>query len=183
MEEALLDMVKLIDRLELYYNRLVAFLFGLVAISIGLFAILIPVNLLMIKMQWGSLWWLNESAEYALYFGVFIGAPWVLQQGAHVRVDVINALISRKSAIRLERLIDIIGFALCVSLCIYGLRAMMMEWQDGTMPDKTVSIANWIILVFFAFSFLLLALEFLFRLRRAKAMVEDGGKLSSKAGF
>ncbi|MCP4073435.1 MAG: TRAP transporter small permease [Hyphomicrobiales bacterium] len=176
-------MVKLIDMLELYFNRLVAFLIGLVAASIGLFAILIPVNLIMVKMQWGSLWWLNESAEYTLYFGVFIGAPWVLQQGAHVRVDVINALISQKSAIRLERLVDIIGFTLCVCLCIYGLRAMMMEWEDGTMPDKTVSIANWIILVFFAFSFFMLALEFLFRLRRAQAIVEDDGKLSTKAGF
>jgi TRAP-type C4-dicarboxylate transport system permease small subunit len=176
-------MVKLIDRFELYFNRLVAFLIGLVAVSIGLFAILIPANLFLIKMQWGSLWWLNELAEYVLYFGVFIGAPWVLQQGAHVRVDVINALISRESAIRLERFIDIIGFALCMGLCIYGLRAVMMEWVDGTMPDKTVSIANWIILVFFAFSFFMLALEFLFRLRRAKAIIEDGGKLSSKTGF
>ena len=55
------------------------------AVSIGLIAVLIPLNLLLIKMQWGSIWWLYEAVEYALYVGVFIGAPWVLRQGAHVR--------------------------------------------------------------------------------------------------
>jgi len=174
---------KLIDWLELYFNRLITFLIALVAISIGFFAILIPINLLLIKLQWGSLWWLNESTEYALYFGVFIGAPWVLQQGAHVRVDLVNAFLSKTNALRLERIVDVVGLTLCIALCVYGLRGMAMEWEDGTMPDKTVSIANWIILAFFAFSFFMLTLEFLFRLRRTTAIVEDDSDHTTKAGF
>jgi len=176
-------MTSFINRFELSYNRLTAFLIALVAISIGLFAVLIPVNLLLVKMQWGSLWWLNETIEYLLYFGVFLGAPWVLQQGAHVRVDVVSSYLSSKKAVRLERMVDIAGFALCMFLFVYGLRGLMMEWEDGTMPDKTVSIANWIILAFFAFSFFMLALEFLFRLRRTKALVEEDHEHSTKAGF
>jgi len=176
-------MVRLIDKLEISFNRFTAFLIGLVAVSIGLFAVLIPLNLLLVKLQWGALWWLNESLEYILYAGVFLGAPWVLQQGAHVRVDVVNTFLSKKASVKLERVVDFAGFILCLTLGIYGARATVMEWQDGTMPDKTVTIANWIILTVFVFSFVLLAIEFLFRLRRAKAIVNSETEHPAKTGF
>ena len=63
-----------LDKLESGFNRFLGFLIALVAASIGLFAVLIPVNLLLIKAQWGAIWWLHEAVEYALYVGVFIGA-------------------------------------------------------------------------------------------------------------
>ena len=64
------------------YARLLGILIGLVATSIALIAVLIPTNLLLVKLQWGNMWWLHEAVEYALYDGVFLGAPWVLRQGA-----------------------------------------------------------------------------------------------------
>ena len=60
-------MTHFLDVVELWFNRLLKLLIGLVAISIALFAILIPVNLILIKTQIGSLSWLNEAVEYALY--------------------------------------------------------------------------------------------------------------------
>ncbi len=176
-------MTGFLDKFELSYNRLTEFLIALVAISIGLFTVLIPINLLLLKMQWGSLWWLNEAVEYALYVGVFIGAPWVLQQGAHVRVDVIYAMLPKAAAIQMERVLDAIGVILCLVLFIYGTRGALVEFEDGTMPDKPLSIANWYMLTVFAFSFLLLALEFAFRLRRAKSIVEEDQENPTKAAF
>jgi TRAP-type C4-dicarboxylate transport system permease small subunit len=82
---------------------------ALVAISIGLTAFLIPLNLLLIKVRWGSIWWLHEAVEYALYFGVFVGAPWVLHQGAHVKVDVITSALSPQAAARVEKFMDLVG--------------------------------------------------------------------------
>ena len=87
-----------VDRFEAGFNRLTLYQAYLVALSIGLIAVLIPLNLFLIKTQLGSIWWLYEGVEYSLYFGVFIGAPWVLNQGAHVRVDVLTASLSKESA-------------------------------------------------------------------------------------
>ena len=64
-----------LDIFETYFIRLTHFFAALVAISIGLFAIFIPFNLFIIKAHIGSMWWLNGSIEYALFFGVFAGAP------------------------------------------------------------------------------------------------------------
>jgi len=160
-------MTKFLDMAESGFNKLLWLLIALVAISIGLFAVLIPLNLLLIKQQWGSLWWLNEAIEYALYVGVFISAPWVLQQGAHVRVDVFVAALPHKAAAWMEKLLNVVGTVLCLVLALYGTRAMLWALADGTLPDKDLRIADWYMLAVFAASFYLLALEFLFRLRRA----------------
>ena len=139
----------------------------LVAASIGLIALLVPLNLLLIKMRWGSMWWLYEAVEYTLYVGVFIGAPWVLRQGAHVRVDVVTSALPRAIARRLERALDLAGASLCLLLCYYGTRSALLEYADGTLPDKDLRIDNWYMMTVFAVSFLLLAVEFLMRLWRA----------------
>ena len=176
-------MMNFLNILEAGFNWLIRFLIALVAASIGLFAILIPLNLLLIKMHWGAIWWLNEAVEYALYVGVFIGAPWVLQQGAHVRVDVFASALPTKYAILLERLIDSIGVGLCMVLCIYGLRGALWEFEDGTLPDKDLRIANWYMLAVFSISFFLLALEFMFRIRRANTIVAEESANPTKAAF
>ena len=156
-----------IDVFESGFGRLLAFLAALVAASIGAIAVLIPLNLVLIKMQWGSIWWLYEAVEYALFVGVFSGAPWVLQQGAHVRVDVLIATLPDAPARRLEQFLNVAGALLCLVLCVYGVRAAISEFQDGTLPDKDLRIANWYMLSVFALSFFLLAVEFLLRVRRA----------------
>jgi len=169
-----LSMRNVIDYFEAGFNRLLFLLAALVAASIGIVAVLIPLNLLIIKMNWGGIWWLYEAVEYSLYVGIFIGAPWVLQQGAHVRVDVIVTALPQRMAARLEQFVDVAGVGLCLLLCYYGYRAMMSEYEDGTLPDKDLRIANWIMMAVFAFSFLLLAIEFVFRIRRARELVAGG---------
>ena len=150
---------------EYWFIHLSQFFASLVAISIGLMAVSIPLNLLIIKTHIGSLWWLNTSIEYALYFGVFAGAPWVLQQGAHVRVDVMLSALPENASQKLDSLINLLGAGLCIFLCVYGVRAGIGEFIDQTMPDKDLRVANWIVVAFFAFSFAMLTVEFLFRMR------------------
>ena len=171
-----------LDKLERASINLAQFFAALVAISIGLAAVLIPLNLLIIKLNIGSMWWLNGSIEYALYFGVFGGATWVLQQGAHVRVDVVTASLSAEAGKQLDFFINIFGAALCVFLCVYGARAGIMEFIDGTIPDKDLRVPNWIVVSFFSFSFAMLAIEFLFRMRTNRVLSTKSDK-SSEVGF
>ncbi len=168
-----------VEAFERAYSRLLLFLISLVAVSIGLIAVLIPLNLLLIKMQWGSIGWLHEAVEYTLYVGVFIGAPWVLQQGAHVRVDVVTSALPARLAVRLEQVMDGAGALLCLVLAFYGTRMAISEFIDGTLPDKDLRIPNWYMMVVFAGSFLLLAIEFLLRIRRA----HERGAAATETGF
>ena len=159
----------MLDAFEAGFDRFNRLLAGLVAASIGLFAVLIPLNLFLIRLQWKSMWWLYEAVEYALYFGVFLGAPWVLRQGAHVRVDVLVSNLSRPAAERLDKTLNLFGVALCALLCAYDARSAVGEFADGILPDKDLRIPTGYMMVVFAASFLLLAVEFLMRLRRGRA--------------
>lgn len=166
-------MGNLFDSFETAFNRLTYFFISLVAISIGLIALLIPLNLFLIKTRLGAIWWLYEGVEYAMYFGVFVGAPWVLQQGAHVRVDLLVDALPKAAAAKMEQALDIAACILCLALCFYGLRGAILEYEDYTLPDKSLRIYNWIILTVFAFSFFMLAIEFLLRFRRAREVAVD----------
>ena len=172
-----------LDNFETLYLRLTIFLAALVAVSIGLIAILIPLNLFIIKAGIGSIWWLNESIEFALFFGVFAGAPWVLQQGAHVKVDIVTSSLSPDASKRLDGFINLFGFALCLLLCVYGSRAGIGEFIDMTLPDKDVRIPNWIVVAFFAVSMALLAIEFLLRFREQRVLKPAGDALGSESGL
>ena len=172
-----------IDRFEAGFNRVVLYLAYLVALSIGLIAVLIPLNLFLIKTQLGSIWWLYEGVEYTLYFGVFIGAPWVLNQGAHVRVDVLTAALNTESAQRVERIMDFAGAVLCVLLCFYGSRVTLWEFQDGTLPDKDLRIPTGYMMAIFSTSFFLLAIEFLLRFRRTGHQSDKADWDKPKVGF
>jgi len=169
-------MNRFLDRFETAFNRFNTFIAGLVAASIGAFALLIPFDLLLRKMRWGNLPWLGEGIEYALYVGVFLSAAWVLQRGAHVRVDIVVAALPQRLALRMEKMLDIIGAVLCAVLCYFGVTAAITEFVDATLPDKDLRIDNWYMMLAFALAFALLSIEFLLRIRRA-------GEAGDRAGF
>ncbi len=151
-----------------------------VAISIGMFAILAPFDFLIRKLRMGGLEWLNEGAEYFLFFGVFLSATWVLQQGAHVRVDIIISNLPARAAAWLERAMDLVGAALCAIMAYLGARSTISAYVLGTLPDKDLRIPNWIVLSIFCISFVLLTIEFLLRYHRAG---RQGYVAEASAGF
>lgn len=172
-----------LDAFETEFNRLIVALASLAAASIGLMALAIPLNLFLIKFQLGSLWWLFSTVEYSLYFGVFAAAPWVLQQGAHVRIDMLSTNLAEKPAAILDVCTNIFGALICLVLAVYGARATVVEFIDQTMPDKDVQIAIWIVVSVFTISFVLSAIEFLLRLRLTRVLTVDAEKLPVKEGF
>ncbi|PRD43650.1 hypothetical protein C5748_10380 [Phyllobacterium phragmitis] len=151
-----------------------------VAISIGMFAILAPLDFLIRKLRMGGLEWLNEGAEYFLFFGVFLSATWVLQQGAHVRVDIIISSLSARAAAWLERVMDLVGAVLCAIMAYLGVQSAISAYVLGTLPDKDLRIPNWIVLSVFFVSFVLLTIEFLLRYHRA---ARHGYVAEASAGF
>ena len=59
----------------------------------------------------------------------------------------------------------------------------IIEFQDGTLPDKDLRIDNWYMMAVFAASFALLAVEFVLRLFRARHEMDEEASAATKAGF
>ncbi|MEL6235361.1 MAG: TRAP transporter small permease [Pseudomonadota bacterium] len=169
-----------IERFDAQFLRLNAAIAALVAASVGAFTLLLPFDFMLRKLRLGGLEWLNEGAEYFLYFGVFLSAAWVLQRGAHVRVDIVLTVLPRRAAVILERAMDIFGAALCLAMAYFGARGGYFSYLLETLPDKDLRIPNWIILAVFCVSFVLLAVEFLLRFYRT---MRDGRIQDTEMGF
>lgn len=156
----------LLDRFERGFERLMIFFASLVALSIALFATLIPLDLFIRSVGWGNMWWLYEGIEYTLYAGIFLGAPWVLREGAHVRVDVLVATLPKKMSARLEQVLDVFGAIICGALTYYAVRSMIEDYVENSLPDKLLIIPDWWLMLVFSIAFTMLTIEFLLRLRR-----------------
>ncbi|GLT10706.1 TRAP transporter small permease [Sulfitobacter sp. PR48] len=173
-------MPSLIDRFETVFEKFNLFVAICVAGSIGVFAILVPLDFFLRKLGLRGLEWLNEGAEYGLYAGVFLSSAWVLYKGAHVRVDIILTAIPAWLGARVERAIDLFGSLLCLCMAYFGANGTLSSYAFGSLPDKDLQIPNWIVLAVFTLSFLMLAIEFLFRFRRAGM---SDHKISTDIGF
>ncbi len=138
----------------------------LVGVTIGGFALSISIDLTLRLIGWGNLSGLNEIIEYLLFAGVFLGAPWVLRQGAHVRVDLLVSNLPAGLSRVLDKLLDLAGCVICGLLVHYGWVSLDAAWMFQSMQHKYFVMPEWILLGVFVGCFVLLFIEFLFRLIR-----------------
>ena len=112
--------------------------------------------------------WSNEISELLLYAMTLFAAPWLLREGRHIRVDIVLRVLPRGIAYACEWISDALGFACCCWLVLYGASAAKNSFLADALSIKTLVMPEWWILAPLPICFLLLAIEFLFRMRRLK---------------
>ena len=114
----------------------------------------------------GSVPWSNEVSEYILYISTFISAPWLLRWGKHVRLDLVLRALPTHLGWLMEWLVDLVGIAVCATLTVAGLRILLSSQANGNIVLKTLSFPEWWLMIPIPVTFLLLTIEFMFRLYR-----------------
>jgi TRAP-type C4-dicarboxylate transport system permease small subunit len=153
------------------FERVLEFFCSLFGLALGALIALMCVDIAIRNLRIGSLPWLIELTEYVLYAGAFLAAPWVLRQGAHVRVDAVLASLPTRHAVRLEQLIDLVGLGVALVLLYYGIVAVVDAWRSDLVARKTWNFDEWLLLLPIPLSALLLAVEFVLRIARVRGVV------------
>lgn len=140
---------------------------GLTAgLIIAVVSLVITANVLSRNLGTGSIYGTIEGSEYAIAAATFLAAPWVMYQGAHVKVDLLQHALSDRYRRRLEILISLAGALICM-LFGYYLWAVAGEYLDkGTMVFKSFVFPEWWTFILPVFCFTLLTIEFLRRFWR-----------------
>lgn len=133
---------------------------------IAVLAILIVYNVISRNLGYGSLNWIMEGSEYALGAATFLGAPWVLYENAHVRIDILLNNLPSQASRRLEKLINLFGATISIVFLYFMMAAGIEYYERGTMLFKAFVFPEWWTFVIPAFSFVLMVVEFLRRLWR-----------------
>ena len=165
------------------FERVLEFFCSVFAVALGALIFLMCLDIAIRNFRLGSLPWLIELTEYALYAGTFLAAPWVLRLGSHVRVDVVLTSVPKRWAVRLEQFIDLVGLGISLVFVYYGALAVWDAWSSNLVARKTWDFEEWLLLLPIPISGLLLAVEFVLRVARVKGAVSDDHDPAKRASI
>ena len=114
----------------------------------------------------GGIAWSGEVSENIIYLLTLLSAPWLLRQGQHIRVDILLRALPGRMAWLLEWAGDILGLACSLYFVWYGWAVLAASYRAGAITIKTLITPEWWMLAPLPVAFLLLAIEFLFRMHR-----------------
>jgi len=155
-----------IDRLDAAWARLLT---ALALVACGLVALMVAVicaDVLVRNLRLGNLPWATEVAEYTLYLSTFLAAPWLLRQGAHVRMDILLKAMPPKMAWTLELVADTIAILTCAALMLASANAAVASAKQGSLIFKIFVFPEWWLIAPASVMFGVLTLEFVWRFRR-----------------
>lgn len=157
---------------------------GLVAgVLIGVLALLISVDVVIRNLGLGNFPWALEVGEYAIYLSAFLAAPWVLRQGAHVRVDLLLGLVPPRVGRALEFGTDLLGALICLTIVWYGAVASAESFLLDARIVKELVVSEWWLLAVLPISCGMMAAEFAARALRAFAGEPGSGAAAPTDGF
>ena len=154
------------ERLSLDYGRV---LDGMLLTSCALlFAMtfVIGFDVLLRNVGAGGIPPSNELSEYGLYLITILAAPGLLRRGQHIRIDIVLRMLPLRLAWTFEWVGDCAGIACCLVFVWYGARVTLASWLGGSVSIKTLVLPEWWIFVPMPVCFLMVALEFVFRMRQ-----------------
>ena len=153
------------QRLSDLYGRLLDLMLAVAcALLLGM-TLLIGGDVLMRNVGAGGIPPSNELSEYGLYLSTILAAPGLLRRGQHIRVDIILQAMPPRLAWYFEWIGDIVGILCCVLFVWYGVRVTLASYTAGAVSIKTLVLPEWWIMAPMPVCFLMLAIEFIFRMR------------------
>ena len=154
------------------YDRFIDLLGVAVALMLLALPALITLDVAVRVLRIGSIKWSVDVSEYLLFFSTFLGAPWLMRLGLHVRVDVLLSALNKDTARRFEQALDLFCIGICGVLAYYGFLAAVDAYRLELKQFKALTVFDWPFHAVFVFTMVLLAAEFVRRMRRPDEAIE-----------
>jgi TRAP-type transport system small permease protein len=142
-----------------WHDALMRLCGGVAAAVIGMITVLVCVDVIGRNLGLGSLAWIVELTEYALPIATLAAAPWLMWRNQHVRLDIINMLLSARGQRRVDRISAAVGLVVSLVVAWYGLQTLLDSRQSGSLMLKVLVFPEWWLYVPVPIGFGLLALE------------------------
>lgn len=154
------------DRLSQLYGRVLDGMIVMASIILLVITFMIGFDVLLRNIGAGGIPPSNELSEYGLYLTTILAAPGLLRRGQHIRVDIILRAIPARVAWMIEWIGDVVGVVCSLFFIWYGVRVTMMSYAAGSYSIKTIVFPEWWIFAPLPICFLMVAVEFIFRMRQ-----------------
>jgi len=114
--------------------------------------------------------WTEEIARYLFVWCMFIGISWCIRENSHLRVDMINLVISKKASRVLDILISVAITLFTLIIGYYGYKAFMKQFVFGQVLSAS-GLPMWLVYLVLPVSALLViyrSLQRVYSLARSK---------------
>ena len=135
-------------------------------------AMLIVVYMVIWRATGHSTYWEIELATYLIVACVLIGSPYCLKTRGHIGVDLVSHLLSPPRALLLERVLAVLGFAVCVYLAWKGLELTLHAFQKNETSGSSWDPPRWPFFALMPFGLGLTAVQYLAEMLRDKPVAE-----------
>lgn len=110
-----------------------------------LFAIggLILIDVLGRSFRLFSIPWKIDVTQYLLYLTTFLAAPWVLRENGHVSVDILVAMLPKKSGRIVMRTAYFLGAACSATLAYYSIVVLWQSYASGARVYRALIFPEW----------------------------------------
>ncbi len=148
------------------YGRLLQGMLTAAGVVLLVMTLMIGADVLLRNIGAGGIPPSNELSEDSLYLITLLAAPGLLRQGQHIRIDIVLRALPLRIGWLLEWIGDIVGLTCCLIFAWYGVSVAAESFLAGSISIKTLVLPEWWLLALVPVAFVLLALEFVFRMHR-----------------
>jgi TRAP-type C4-dicarboxylate transport system permease small subunit len=152
--------------LSKWYGRLLDGMFAVACVLLFVMTLMIGADVLLRNVGLGGIPPSNELSEDILYLITLLAAPGLLRQSQHIRIDILLRALPLRVGWLLEWVGDILGVVCCLFFVRYGIRVVADSLANGSLSIKTVIMPEWWLLLPMPIAFVLLTVEFIFRMHR-----------------
>jgi len=152
-----------------WHDTLMRLCGGIAAATIALITVLVCADVVGRNLGLGGLVWIVEVTEYALPVATLAAAPWLMWRNQHVRLDVVNMVLSPRGQRHVDRIAAAVGLVVSLIIAWYGWQALLDSRQSGSVVMKALVFPEWWLFIPVPIGFALLALECARRLVRPVA--------------
>jgi len=117
-----------------------------VAIGLVLFMVFLICASVFVRRTPYAIGWAVEASEYILLIMTFFGTGWVLRNAGHINVDIILALLPRRSKEIYQGVLYSLVTVLCLIFTIVGISTGWEAYVAGTLQVKVYIFPKWILI-------------------------------------
>jgi TRAP-type C4-dicarboxylate transport system permease small subunit len=107
-----------------------------------------------------SMAWVYNVSQHLLLYVVFLPAAWVLREGAHVSIDLIEERLSERRRYFLRLTTSFLSMLACAVLCWSGIKATLQGFRWGTIFPGPPAVYEYLVMAVVPIGSLLLIIQF-----------------------
>jgi TRAP-type C4-dicarboxylate transport system permease small subunit len=107
-----------------------------------------------------SMAWVFNVSQHLLAYLVFFAAAWVLREGGHVKIDLIEVRLRQRRGDFLHLIQSFLSMVACAVLFWSGAKAVLLSFRWGTILPGPPPVHEYILLAVIPFGSFLLTVQF-----------------------